>query len=122
MHRILGFTWVAAMALTIGSSFGIRGDGGFSWLHGLSVFTTLTVTLGVVNAIRHNYRGHLFNMVGSYLGTLTAFVFAAAAPGRLIRQVSTYDPGSIVLAGALVLATSAAFVLTLLRTARVPAS
>lgn len=116
MHRILGRTWVVAIALTCLSSFGIRAGGGFSWLHALSVFTMVTVTLGVLGAIRHNEIGHRANMIGSYLGTVGAFVFAVAAPGRIIRQVTVSDPGSVLLVVALVLATSAALVLALWRT------
>ena len=43
-------------------------EGAFSWLHVLSVVTLVTVTLGVVNAVRGNVPAHRGNMVGSWLG------------------------------------------------------
>ncbi|SDB97367.1 Uncharacterized membrane protein [Raineyella antarctica] len=116
MHRMLGAGWVLAIAVTCLTSFGIRSTAGFSWLHALSVFTLVTVTLGVLAAVRHDSRAHRGNMIGSYFGTVAAFVWAAADPERLIRQVSTADPLGFLLAAGLVLATAGALVLTLQRT------
>jgi len=64
-HRLLGRTWVVLILWTAISSFWIRqiNEGAFSWLHVLSVVTLVTVTLGVVNAVRGNVTGHRGNMV-----------------------------------------------------------
>ena len=69
-HRLLGRVWVVLILWTAISSFWIRhiNEGAFSWLHVLSVVTLVTVTLGVVNAVRGNVPAHRGNMVGSWLG------------------------------------------------------
>lgn len=120
-HRMLGYTWAGAMYYVCGSSFWIVTDGHFSWLHGLSAFTVVTVTLGVVAAIRHDRRSHLGNMLGSYLGLLIAFVFAATVPSRLIPRLLVDDPGTAWLVAALVLGSVAALYLTLRPRPRHPA-
>ncbi|NKX55591.1 DUF2306 domain-containing protein [Arthrobacter mobilis] len=113
VHKAVGFTWVGAMYYVCISSFWITHDGGFSWLHGLSAFTLLTVTLGLISAIRGNIAAHRGNMIGSYLGTATAFAFATLAPGRRIPALLAEDPATLAFAAALVLASSAALFLTL---------
>lgn len=112
-HRIIGFTWYGAMLATCFSSFGIHPHG-FSWLHGLAIFTIITSTLGVVGAIRHNRGMHKRNMVGSYLGTCIAFVFASLMPDRMIAQMAVHDPLSLLAAAALIVATAGAFIWSVL--------
>jgi len=119
-HKIVGYTWVGAMYYLCTTSFWIQGDGGFSWLHGLSVFTLLTVTLGLVSAIRRRIDAHRGNMVGAYLGTLIAFAFASLVPGRRIPLLLSEDPAALAFAAALILASSAALVLTARSLARRP--
>jgi uncharacterized membrane protein len=80
IHRTMGYLWAASMYYVCFSSFWIVSDGHFSWLHGLSAFTIVTVTLGLVSAIRGNIKSHLGNMVGSYVGIAVAFIFVGARP------------------------------------------
>lgn len=105
IHRTMGYLWVAAMYYVCFSSFWIVTAGHFTWLHGLSAFTTVTVTLGLISAIRRNIPSHLGNMIGSYIGIAVAFVFAVAVPGRAIPQLLAEDPGSAVFAAGLVVLT-----------------
>ncbi|WP_149956613.1 DUF2306 domain-containing protein [Zafaria cholistanensis] len=122
-HRIIGYSWIAVMYYVCISSFWIRDGGGFTWLHGLSAFTLLSVTLGLVSAIRHRIESHRGNMIGAYLGTVTAFAFAVLVPGRRIPQLLSQEPATLAFAAALVLASSAALVLTARSLARkVPAT
>ncbi|GAA1312053.1 DUF2306 domain-containing protein [Brachybacterium tyrofermentans] len=102
-HRMLGTTWVVAMLVVCGSSFGIMPDG-FSWLHGLSLWTLLCMVLAIAAIRRGNVPTHRGFMVGSYLGTLTAFAFAALVPTRLIPQLLRSEP---LVAGVTVLAVAA---------------
>lgn len=111
-HKIVGYTWVGAMYYLCVTSFWIQGDGGFTWLHGLSVFTLLTVTLGLVSAIRRRIDSHRGNMVGAYIGTVIAFAFAALVPGRRIPLLLSEEPATLAFAAALILASSAALFLT----------
>ena len=106
-HRGLGRVWVVLMLWTAVSSFWIRHlrDGAFSWLHVLSVVTLVTVTLGVLAIRRGDVRGHRGNMVGSWLGSALAMVFALAVPSRMLPTFALGDPvGAASALGAVVLA------------------
>lgn len=118
IHKIIGFTWTGAIVATCTLSFWIMDDGHFTWLHGLSTFTLITVALGIVSAVRGNIRAHRGNMIGSYAGTLIAFGFAVAAPGRRLPALISAEPATVVFAAVLILATVAAFFFTLRRTIR----
>jgi uncharacterized membrane protein len=111
-HRRLGYAWVAAMYYVCLSSFGIVSDGHYSWLHGLSALTLVTVTLGVLAARQRNIRAHIGNMVGSYLGLLIAFFFAALVPSRNIPRLLDGDPTTAVVVALLVVAGVAALYFT----------
>lgn len=115
IHRTMGYLWVAAMYYVCLSSFWIVSEGHFTWLHGLSAFTILTVTLGLVSAIRRNIPAHRGNMVGSYLGIAIAFGFAVGVPGRSIPRLLSADPGTALFVVVLVLLTVGAIYLSLLR-------
>ncbi|MFB9775533.1 DUF2306 domain-containing protein [Brevibacterium otitidis] len=113
LHRMLGRTWVGLMYLTCGSSFFFGLEDGFTFLHGLSVFTTVTVTLGVWMITRGNKRGHIGNMVGSYVGTLIAFGFAAFVPTRLIWTTAVTNPVALAAFAAALALIAAAWVAVL---------
>ncbi|WP_082497263.1 DUF2306 domain-containing protein [Arthrobacter sp. Leaf137] len=115
IHRTMGYLWVATMYYVCASSFWIVSEGHFTWLHGLSAFTVLTVTLGLVSAIRRNIPAHRGNMVGSYLGIAIAFGFAVVVPGRSIPRLLSADPATAVFVVALVLLSVGAVYLSLLR-------
>ncbi|WP_040160125.1 DUF2306 domain-containing protein [Nigerium massiliense] len=108
-HRLLGRTWAAAMLVTCLTSFAIHPHG-FSWLHGLALFTLASVTAGIVAIRRGNVRSHRANMTGSYIGTAVAFAFAAPTPQRAIARLAVTGPGELALAALLIAATSAALV------------
>jgi hypothetical protein len=101
------------------SSFGIVSEGYFSWLHGLSAFTIVTVSLGLVSAIRGNIPSQLGNMVGSYIGIAVAFVFAATVPGRAIPELIATDPSSVGFVCGLVMLSTAVIFVSLKRGGRV---
>jgi len=90
-HRVLGTTWLIAMLTVCISSFWIAPDG-FSWLHGLSVWTLVCMVAAIAGIRTGNVSVHRGFMVGSYLGTLAAFAFAALVPSRLIPQLLRSDP------------------------------
>lgn len=111
IHRTMGYFWVAAMYYVCFSSFWIVSDGHFSWLHGLSAFTIVTVTLGLVSAVRGNIASHRGNMIGSYVGIAVAFIFAVTVPGRAIPDLLATDPSSVAfVCGLVVLSTAVIFV------------
>jgi uncharacterized membrane protein len=109
-HRLLGRTWVGAMLVALGTSFG---SGGFGILHGLSVFTIATITVGVVQARRGRIASHRSFMIGSYLGLLGAFVGVVAVPQRRIPQLALTQTPLFLLWLSIVAASAAAVVVGL---------
>ena len=69
-HRRLGRIWVATMYWVAGSSFGIQelSPGHFSWIHGLSAWTIVSLTVAVWAARTGRVQTHRQFVVGSYLG------------------------------------------------------
>jgi uncharacterized membrane protein len=120
VHRTVGYLWVAAMYYVCLSSFGIVSEGHFSWLHGLSAFTIVTVTLGLVSAIRRNIPAHQGNMIGSYIGIAIAFGFAVGVPGRSIPRLLAADPATAVYVALLVVLGVAVVYLSMLRGGKGP--
>lgn len=110
-HRMVGRTWVVCMYAVCLSSFFIQGvSDGFSWLHGLSLFTILTVSLGLYAAIKGNIAAHKANMIGSYFGSVGAFVGVVAVPTRRIPQLAMHQTPLFVLFVALLIASAALFI------------
>lgn len=84
-HRILGWTWVAAMGSTAIATFFIRDmrDGAFSGIHLFSLMALVGLPLAIW-AIRRGARAsHARAMIGLYIGLVIAGI-TAIAPGRLI--------------------------------------
>ena len=111
-HRLAGRVWVVALLYVSVSSFWIREirDGAFSLLHVLSIVTIVTVTLGLVNAVRGQVQAHRGNMTGSWLGLVGAGLAASAVPQRDLPQLVVHDPLTALGAMLAVLATTAAVV------------
>ena len=87
-HRTIGLAWLVLMYFTAFSSFWIQQlrPGQFSWIHGLSVLTIVTLTLGLWNARRGRIRAHAGNMIGTYAGLWGALIGVVAVPSRLVPQ------------------------------------
>src|SRR3954470_3866304 len=102
-HRRVGRLWMAAMYWTAGSSFGIRAlhPGHLSWIHGLSAWTLVSLTVALWAARTHRRRLHRDFVVGSYFGLVGAGLAAMAFPVRLAPQLLVHRPlvfGGVVLA------------------------
>lgn len=86
LHRFLGRSWVALMAITALVSFGIQSRGHFSWIHLLSVLT-LVVLVMAIRAIRQGkVSAHLGYMRGAYIGLMVAGAFTLL-PGRMLGKL-----------------------------------
>ena len=83
-HRIGGWIWVICMAGVAGISFAIQGPKGYSWIHGLSVFTLISLALGVAFARTHRIKAHRGQMISLYIGALLITGLFTLLPGRLI--------------------------------------
>ena len=90
-HRIVGWTWIVVMLAVSLSSFGIQeiNPGGFSWIHGLTVWVLLCMGIAIVAIRRRRTRLHARCMVGTMVGAVVAGVFALA-PGRHIASLIGY--------------------------------
>lgn len=96
-HRVIGRIWVLSMYTVVFTSFWIQTlNGGFTWLHALSILTFITVTAGLVTAIKGNIKSHKAFMQGSYYGVLGAFIGVIAVPSRRIPQMALFDLPSFV--------------------------
>jgi len=107
-HRRVGRIWMAAMYWTAGSSFGIRAlhPGHLSWIHGLSAWTLVSLTVALWAARTHRMKLHRDFVVGSYFGLVGAGLAAMAFPERLAPQLLIHRP--LVFAGLVVAVTIAA--------------
>lgn len=107
-HRRIGRTWVAAMFTSALTSFSIQEPfWAFSWLHALSLWTMLSLVLGVIAIRRGNRPAHIGHMIGCYVGLWVAFVWAAMAPTRTVAQVIAQAPLTAAVTGLLAVLTAA---------------
>ena len=84
-HRAIGRTWVTLMLVASISSFWIQRVG-FSWIHGLSVITIVSVIAGLLYARMGNRRAHVRCMAGAFLGSIGAGI-GAVSPGRFLHSL-----------------------------------
>jgi uncharacterized membrane protein len=100
LHRRLGKVWVATMYWVTLSSFGIKRltPGSFSWIHILSAWTFVSLTVAVWAAATHRVRLHRDFIVGSYLGLVGAGIAAMAFPVRLLPQTLVHHPLTLLVA------------------------
>ena len=89
-HRTLGWIWVSLMVSVAVSSFWIhqiRLIGPWSPIHLLSIFTLVTVPLGVWRAHRHQVADHRLIMTLVFSGALVIAGLFTLLPGRIMHAV-----------------------------------
>jgi len=92
LHRFLGWLWIGLMVCATLSSLLIRQvhpGGAWSWLHGLTIYTLLTMASAMVAIGQGNVRRHGNCMKGTMVGAIAAGT-AALAPGRFLSEVLGY--------------------------------
>ena len=108
LHRRIGRIWFVTMYWVAFSSFGIQRlhPGHFSWIHGLSAWTIVSLTVALWAAMTHRVDLHKGFVAGSYFGLLGAGIAAVAFPVRLVPQTAMHAPLSLLaaLAGVTVVA------------------
>jgi uncharacterized membrane protein len=90
-HRTLGWIWVCLMLSVAVSSFWIhqiRLVGLWSPIHLLSIFTLITVPLGVWKAHRHEVADHRRIMTLIFSGALVIAGLFTLLPGRIMHAVA----------------------------------
>lgn len=85
-HRNSGRVWAGLMLTTALSSFWIRSNGGFSWIHGLSAFTIGALCFGVWMAATGNPARHRQVMRNLYVGALVITGLFTLMPQRLLGR------------------------------------
>ena len=91
-HRLMGRFWVGLMLCATLSSFlihEVHPPGGWSWLHGLSIWTIVSMAWSIVALWQGNIRRHANFMKGTMVGAIAAGT-AALAPGRFLSEVLGY--------------------------------
>ena len=88
LHKALGRSWVVLMLIVAISSFWLRAieDGGFSLIHGLSVFTLVCLAIGVWAIRADRVKTHRGFMIGTFVGLIGAGA-GTLVPGRLIGDL-----------------------------------
>ena len=89
VHRLLGWLWVTLMTYVAISSFfisTIQTWRGFSPIHLLSVWTLLSLVIGVYHARAGNIRQHQRWMVTLYVLALLVTGLLTLWPGRLMHE------------------------------------
>jgi uncharacterized membrane protein len=94
LHRRIGRLWMADMYWVAFSSFGIKrlNPGHFSWIHGLSLWTIVSLTVAIWAAATHRVQQHRGWVIGTYCGLVGAGVAAVAFPTRLVPQTAMHRP------------------------------
>ncbi len=87
VHKLTGRLWVLLMLIVSISSFWIKGDGSFSWIHGLSVFTLFSLAGAIWFIKRGNIRAHERIMKGTFFGALVIAGLFTLLPQRLLGRV-----------------------------------
>ncbi|TVP46070.1 MAG: DUF2306 domain-containing protein [Halomonas sp.] len=87
-HRLMGSTWVLAMALSALSSFWLGGGvlplfGHLGPIHLLSLWVLVALAVAVVAILKGRVEQHRGWMIGTYLGLIGAFI-GTLAPGRWV--------------------------------------
>jgi uncharacterized membrane protein len=90
IHRRLGYVWVGLMLFVTISSFFISANpviGQFSWIHGLSIFTTVALIIGVIAARRGQRKAHRAIMLNVFWFALVVTGIFTLLPGRLMHEI-----------------------------------
>lgn len=90
-HRLIGWAWMACMLCVTVSSFWIReiNPGSFSWIHGLTVWTLISMGIAIFAIRTGRVKMHAGFMTGTMIGAIIAGGFAFV-PGRFISTLFGY--------------------------------
>ena len=87
---MVGWIWVALMAVVAASSFRIhqiRMVGPFNPIHLLSIFTLVMLPLAMWRAHTHRVVAHRSMMIFIFVGALVVAGLFTLVPGRIMHQV-----------------------------------
>lgn len=84
-HRLIGRIWVGLMALSVLASFAIYTDGRPSIIHAISLWTAISLVMGIRNVRRGDTAAHKGWMGGACIGLFIAFALTFQ-PDRLMYR------------------------------------
>jgi uncharacterized membrane protein len=89
LHKVLGWTWVVAMAVTAISSLFLASftGGRFGPVHLLSGWTVIALPMAVAAIKRRDVAGHRRSMTGLFVGGLLLAGVLTFIPGRLMWRM-----------------------------------
>lgn len=89
LHKVLGYTWVAAMLSTAVSSFFLTGlnGGNFSPIHGLSAWVVIGMPFAIAAARRRDIKKHSKEMTGMFTGGMLVAGLFSFLPGRMMWSI-----------------------------------
>jgi len=80
--KYIGYVWRISMLFTAFSWFFIAHKW-ISWLHGFSIVTIITISIGIYFWWKWNWYGHNKSMLGAYIWIVIAFLFTLYPTRRL---------------------------------------
>ena len=88
-HRVAGWTWVALVSVTAGSTLFITSlnHGRWSLLHLFTAWTLIALPLAVMWARRRQVARHRRTMMGLFYGGFAINLFVAFIPGRTMWNI-----------------------------------
>jgi uncharacterized membrane protein len=86
-HKLAGKIWVVMMLTASFSAFLIQSWGRFSPIHIFSVWTPISLGLGIYHIRKGNVVSHQKCMKGAYIGLVVAGTLAFALPGRFLWRM-----------------------------------
>lgn len=95
VHRMAGRTWAGLMLVTAVSTYWIRSNGSFSWIHLLSILTLAGLAGAIYYAVTGNIRRHRQGVIGLYVGGLVIAGALAFLPQRLLGHMLWSNLGLI---------------------------
>jgi uncharacterized membrane protein len=89
LHRLIGWSWVVAMATVAISSLFIRqiNPGSFSWIHLLSGWTLIALPMALFAVRRGRIGSHASGMTWTFVAGLIVAGAFTFLPGRLMWKV-----------------------------------
>lgn len=85
-HKVLGYAWITAMAVTAISSFFLTGINGnyYSPIHLLSGWTVIVLPMAIAAARRRNIQSHSRQMTETFVGGMLIAGLFSFLPGRFM--------------------------------------
>jgi uncharacterized membrane protein len=82
-HKLLGRGWVVLMLVTSTTSFFIKSDGAFSFIHLLSILSIASIAIAIWAIRSCKIKIHRGFMTGTYIGAIFTGIVAILTPGRI---------------------------------------